>query len=282
MYNAGLILEGGAMRGVYTTGVTDFFLEKGIAFKECYAVSAGAGHACSYLSGQKGRAYAVNVNYLRDKRYSGIYPLLKTGELFGMDLIYDIIPNELYPLDYEAINKNESKMYAVVTNCRTGKAEYIKITDIYKQMNVIRASGSLPMFAHMVDIDGEKYLDGGVADSIPIKKSVENGNKKNVVVLTRDKTYRKSKTGFLRVIKAKYRDYPELVGAIENRYRVYNETLDYIEEQEKQGRVFVIRPQKPVEVKRAEKNLNKLSALRTDGYNDAKREYRALLEFLER
>lgn len=280
MFDAGLILEGGGMRGVYTAGVLDFFLDKGLWFKSCYAVSAGAGHACSYLARQRGRAYAVNVDYLDDKRYMSVSSLLKTGDLFGADMLYHIIPDELYPIDCKAFAQNESRLYAVVTNCETGQAEYVPIKDLKTDLIYVRASASLPMVSRMVEIDGKKYLDGGVSDSIPLKKSIEDGNKKNVLVLTRDRTYRKQPGGMTPLIRAKYRKYPALVKQIERRFAHYNETLDFIAREEAHGRAFVIRPKKPVNISRTEKDKGKLRTLYEEGLSDAKEAYGRLMKFL--
>lgn len=280
MFDAGLILEGGGMRGVYTAGVLDFFLNKELWFKSCYAVSAGAGHACSYLARQRGRAFSVNVDYLGDKRYMGVSSLLKTGDLFGADMLYRIIPEELYPIDYKAFAENESRLYAVVTNCETGQAEYIPIKDLKTDLIYVRASASLPMVSRMVEAGGKKYLDGGVSDSIPIRKSITGGNKKNVLVLTRDGSYRKQPGGMTALIRAKYRKYPALVNQIEQRFLHYNETLDFIEQEQSRGRAFVIRPKKPVNIKRTEKDREKLRALYEEGFRDAEKAYGPLMEFL--
>ena len=153
MINCGLILEGGGMRGVYTAGVLDYFMEKNLYFKDCYAVSAGACHAISYYSKQKGRSIKVNLDYLHDKRYCSINSLIKTGDLFGVDMIYNIIPNELVLFDYDTYNKNEGNFYSVVTNCDTGKAEYIKIIDAKKDITAVRASSSLPLLSRIVEFN---------------------------------------------------------------------------------------------------------------------------------
>ena len=194
MINSGLIIEGGGMRGVYAAGVLDFFMEKNIYFNDCYAVSAGSCHAASYYSKQIGRSLKVTLDYINDKRYCSINSLIKTGDIFGVEMLYDLIPNELELYDYDTFNKFKGNFYSVVTNCKTGKAEYIKIKDMKKDIIAVRASSSLPLLSRIVEINGENYLDGGISDSIPIKKSIEDGHKKNVVILTRDKTYRKSKT----------------------------------------------------------------------------------------
>lgn len=280
MFDAGLILEGGGMRGVYTAGVLDFFLDKDIWFKNCYAVSAGAGNACSYLSRQRGRALAVNVDYLEDKRYCGLKSLLKTGDLFGADMIYNVIPNELNPIDYDAFRQNESSLYAAVTNCETGKAEYIPIRDLKTDLVYVRASASLPMVSRIVEIGGKKYLDGGVADSIPLKKSIDDGNRLNVLVLTRDQTYKKQPGSFMPAIKLKYKKYPALVKQIERRFLHYNQTLSFIGQEQQGGRALVIRPKKPVAIGRMEKDRKKLLALYADGYRDAQDAYAALRDFL--
>ena len=276
MIKAGLVVEGGGMRGVYSSGVLDFFIEKDLFFENNYGVSAGACHLCSYLAKQYKRAFRVNVDYLNDKRYCSVHSLLKTGNLFGAEMLYDIIPNELDLFDYDTYNKNESNFYVVITDINTGKPEYVKIGDLKKDIIYVRASSSLPLLAQNVKINDKEYLDGGISDSIPIKKSIADGNKKNVVILTRDSTYRKGKNS----LKLKYKKYPNFVKSMADRYIVYNEILDFIKELEDNGDVFVIRPKKPVNIGRTEKNREKLEALYNDGYNDAKDCYEELLKYL--
>ncbi len=166
-----LVLEGGGMRGVYTAGVLDRLMEEKLEFDVCYGVSAGACHACSFLSRQHGRAFAVNVDYLDDSRYLSVKSWLKTGDLFGAQMLYDIIPNQLNLYDYDAFAKNPTKFFAVATDCLTGKAEYFPITDMHRDVIKVRASSSLPLLSRMVEIDGRPYLDGGLADSIPVARS---------------------------------------------------------------------------------------------------------------
>lgn len=280
MIKAGLVVEGGGMRGVYSSGVLDFFIEKDLFFENNYGVSAGACHLCSYLAKQYKRAFRVNVDYLDDKRYCSVHSLLKTGNLFGAEMLYDIIPNELDLFDYDTYNKNESNFYVVITDINTGKPEYVKIGDLKKDIIYVRASSSLPLLAQNVKINDKEYLDGGISDSIPIKKSIADGNKKNVVILTRDSTYRKGKNSLMPIIKLKYKKYPNFVKSMADRYIVYNEILDFIKELENNGDVFVIRPKKPVNIGRTEKNREKLEALYNDGYNDAKDCYEELLKYL--
>ena len=280
MIEAGLVVEGGGMRGVYTAGVLDYFMEKNLYFDDCYGVSAGACHISSYVSKQIGRSMKVTLDYIDDKRYCSVNSLIKTGDMFGVEMLYDIIPNKLELYDYDTFNKFKGNFYSVVTNCKTGKAEYIKIKDMKKDIIAVRASSSLPLLSRIVEINGEKYLDGGITDSIPIKKSIEDNHRKNVVILTRDKTYRKKKSSFLPIFKLKYRKYPNLVNAIENRYKMYNNTLDFIEEKVKTGEVFVIQPKEPVNISRVEKDKTKLKELYDKGYNDAKKCYEDLIKFI--
>lgn len=280
MIESGLVVEGGGMRGIYTAGVLDFFMEKNIYFNDCYGVSAGACHLSSYLSKQIGRSLKVTLDYINDKRYCSINSLIKTGDMFGVEMLYNRIPNELVLYDYETFNKFKGNFYSVVTNCKTGKAEYMKIQDMKKDIVTVRASSSLPLLSRIVEINGEEYLDGGITDSIPIKKSIEDGHHKNVVILTRDKTYRKSKASFLNIFKIKYKKYPNLVKAIEDRYKMYNNTIDFIEEKRKNGEVFVIQPKGPVNISRVEKDKTKLKDLYDEGYNDAKECYEDLIKFI--
>ena len=254
--------------------------ELDLFFENNYGVSAGACHLCSYLAKQYKRAFRVNVDYLNDKRYCSVHSLLKTGNLFGAEMLYDIIPNELDLFDYDTYNKNESNFYVVITDINTGKPEYVKIGDLKKDIIYVRASSSLPLLAQNVKINDKEYLDGGISDSIPIKKSIADGNKKNVVILTRDSTYRKGKNSLMPIIKLKYKKYPNFVKSMADRYIVYNEILDFIKELEDNGDVFVIRPKKPVNIGRTEKNREKLEALYNDGYNDAKDCYEELLKYL--
>ena len=281
MIEAGLVVEGGGMRGVYTAGVLDYFMEKNLYFDDCYGVSAGACHISSYVSKQIGRSIKVTLDYINDKRYCSVNSLIKTGDMFGVEMLYDLIPNKLELYDYDTFNKFKGNFYSVVTNCKTGKAEYIKIKDMKKDIIAVRASSSLPLLSRIVEINGKEYLDGGITDSIPIKKSIKDGHKKNVVILTRDKTYRKSKPKFLSFFKLKYKKYPNLVKAIENRYKMYNETLDFIEEEKAKNKVFIIQPKLPVKISRIEKDKDKLKELYNQGYEDAKEIYEDLMKFLE-
>ena len=282
MYQAGLVLEGGGMKGIYTAGVLDFFLDKEIAFSSCYGVSAGACNMCSYLSGQRKRAYRINVDYLEQKAYCSVQSLLKTGDLFGADMCYGLIPDYLDPYDYEAFSKYAGKAYAVVTNIKTGKAEYLLLEDLHKDTIAVRASASMPLVSRNVKIGNELYLDGGIADSIPIRRSIKDGNPKNVIVMTKEESYNRQpvSSAELALIRARYVRYPKIYELMRERHIAYNSTVEYIEEQKEQGKVFVIRPQHKSDVGRVEKDKDKLTALYQEGYEDAASCYLELLEYL--
>lgn len=270
------------MKGVYTSGVLDFFLEKDVEFSTCLGVSAGICTACSYLSKQHGRGYRISVDYLKDKRYCSVYSLLTTGDLFGVQMCYEEIPDVLDPYDYEAFGRYQGKVYAVVTNVETGRPEYKRIQDVKRDIVAVRASSSLPLVSRLVEIEGSLYLDGGISDSIPIRKSIRMGNEKNVVVLTKPVGYYKKPTSpnMMRMIEHQYKKYPKVVENMAMRHIRYNKTLRYLEEQEAKGNVFVIRPQKDLKIGRIEKNREKLDALYQEGYQEAKEQYDALLAYM--
>ncbi len=282
MYQAGLVLEGGGMKGIYTSGVLDFFMDKGIDFTACYGVSAGACSMCSFASKQRGRAYHVNVDYLNDKDYCGVYSLLKTGDLFGVQMCYHRIPDELYPYDYETFNNYQGVLYSVVTNIETGEAEYIPIEDMKEDIDAIRASASLPLVSRNVEFRGKYYLDGGISDAIPIRRSIEDGHEKNVVILTKETGYRRKPSSMLSLMKLKYKKYPKVYELMKNRHIAYNATLDYLEEQERAGRAYVIRPETKSDVGRIEKDERKLKALYEQGLTDGEKHYKKLMEYLEK
>lgn len=281
MYHAGLILEGGGMRGVYTAGVLDAFLEENIEFSSIYGVSAGSCHACSYMSKQKGRAYRVNVDYLDDPNYCGVKSYLKTGNVFGADMLYSQIPNVLDPFDYEEFEKYPGKFFAVLTNLETGEPEYIRVKDLKKQMWAVRASSSLPLVSKTLVVKGRHYLDGGIADSIPIRRSIEAGNEKNVVILTREDSYRKTPNELMPLMKLRYSHSKAFLEKAENRHIRYNETLDFLKKEEEEGRTFVIRPSEKVNVGRVEKNKVKLEHLYNIGLEDGRKSMEAMKKYLE-
>lgn len=282
LYQAGLVLEGGGMKGIYTAGVLDFFLDKDIDFAKCYGVSAGACTLCSYLSKQRGRGAAVTVDYLDDKNYCSVYSLLKTGDLFNVDMCYHKIPDSLNPFDYEAFERNESKGYAVVTNIESGLAEYIPLRNMHADIEAVRASASLPLVSRNVKIGDHLYLDGGLADPIPLLHSITDGNHKNVVIMTKEVGYRRQPSGQLGLIKARYKKYPKVYELMKNRHIEYNRTLDYLQAQVKNGNAFLIQPRHKSDVGRIEKNRDKLQALYQEGYEEAAACYDELMAYLEK
>ena len=281
MYQAGLVLEGGGMKGVYTAGVLDFFLDKGIEFSSVYGVSAGACHMCSYLSKQRGRALEVCVDYLDTRKYCSAESLLTTGDLFNVNMAYHLIPEYLNPYDYAAFDRYEGKAYAVVTNIETGKPEYLRIRDMKKEIDAIRASASLPLVSRNVKYNGKLYLDGGLSDAIPICKSILDGNKKNVVILTKEEGYVRTPASHLGLLKLRYLRYPKVHELMADRHLSYNDTMAYLEKQQENGQAFVLRPKKKSEVGRIEKDVDKLKALYEEGYRDAEENFGLLQNYLE-
>lgn len=277
----GIIFEGGGLRGIFAAGVIDYLLDNGIIIKNVMGVSAGACHACSYVSGQRGRSYAVSTDYLDDDRYMSMNNLRKTGDIFGSDFIYHEIPEKLYPLDNDYFKKSGITFRAVITNCITGDAEYPVIKDLLKDVDIVRASSSLPLLAKMVDINGTPYMDGGITDSVPVRASEKFGCKKNIVVLTRPVGYRKEPEKLTPVVHTRYHKYLEMVKAFKFRYKVYNETMDYIDEGVKNGTILRIAPVKDLGIGRLEKDKNKLKLAYEEGYYVAEAMGEQIREFLK-
>lgn len=255
----GLILEGGAMRGLFSAGVIDVLMENVIEFDGLIGVSAGACFGCNYKSRQIGRAVRYNMKYCTDPRYCSFKSLIKTGDLYGAEFCYHQLPRELDPFDEAAFNSNPMEFYVVCTDVETGKAVYRacnRADDTY--MEWIRASASMPLVSRMVELEGRKYLDGGIADSIPLQYFESIGYDKNIVVLTQPIDYVKSPNKLLPLMKLKLKKYPNLLKTIAERHNVYNETSRYIRNREKEGAVLVIRPEAPLPVGRVEHDPKKL------------------------
>ncbi len=251
----GLVLEGGAMRGMFTAGIMDVMMENGIEFDGAIGVSAGAAFGCNYKSKQIGRTLRYNLKYSRDKRYCSFSSLIKTGNLFGAEFCYHELPEKLDQFDAETFAKNPMEFYVVCTDIETAKPVYKKCEDVsYKSMEWIRASASLPLMAQIVEIDGMKLMDGGITDTVPLKYFQSIGYDKNIVILTQPKGFVKKKTGFMRLIKAKFKKYPDFVKAIENRHHMYNDTLEYVKQQEEAGKALVLRPEEALPIDRMEKD----------------------------
>lgn len=265
----GLVLEGGGMRGVFTTGVLDCLLDNDIVFPYAIGVSAGAGHGLSYKSRQRGRAKKTCIDMLKEYNYVGIKQLWHTRSIFNQDIIYNLIPNELLPFDFEACFASFMRYEMVTTNCETGRAEYhSERYDSQRLLTICKASGSLPFGCPMCDLDGVPMLDGGITDPIPVDRALEQGCDRLIVVMTRNSDYRDSMPD-LKKVSLMYSDYPRLRVALTHMADVYNACLDRVAELEKQGIAIVIRPEKPMEVDRLETDLSKLYALYDEGYDIA-------------
>lgn len=278
----GLVLEGGAMRGMYTAGVLDVFMKHGITFDGMIGVSAGALFGVNLLSNQAGRVIRYNKRFNSDPNYLGIRPLLRTGNIVDTDYAYERVPRTLDVFDDETFMKSEIPFYAVVTNIDTGEAEYIKIESVYEQMDVLRASGSMPFVSKPVEIGGKKYLDGAVADSIPFEKFMEMGFERLVVVLTKPDGYVKKAIPTLPVKLCYAGAYPKFARKVQNRHNMYNETIARLKESERQGTVLVLRPSVHVKISRIEKNPKKLQALYEVGAGDAEAMMPKLRKFLSK
>ena len=264
-----LVLEGGGLRGVFTCGVLDCFMDHGVRFPFTVGVSAGACNGLSYMSGQRGRARSSNIDLMEKYHYVGFRYLLTQGCIMDFKLLFEDFPDKIIPYDYDAYFANPDRYVMVTTNCLTGKAEYLEEKSSSERvMSIVRASSSLPFLTKITYVDGVPMLDGGIADSIPVAYAMEQGYEKMVVVLTRNKGYRK-KNGRMRIAKVFYRRYPQLQKTLSERNAVYNRTMDLIEKLEAEGRIIVIRPERPVEVGRMEKDTGKLSALYQEGYEIA-------------
>lgn len=264
--NTALILEGGGLRGVFTCGVLDCFMDKGIRFPFTVGVSAGACNGLSYMSGQRGRAKSSNIDLMDKHHYVGFKYLLTQGCIMDYKLLFEDFPEKIIPYDYEAYFANTDRFVMVTTNCLTGKAEYFEEkTDRKRVMDIVRASSSLPYVAKITYVDGMPMLDGGIADPIPVEYAQSQGYERMVVVLTRNKGYRKNEKQ-LPVPKFIYRKYPELRKTLSSRNAKYNRTMEMIERLEDEGRMTVIRPVHPIEVDRMEKDTDKLRSLYQEGY----------------
>lgn len=277
----GLLLEGGAMRGMYTCGVLDVLLDEKIKVDCIMGVSAGALFGVNFKSRQRGRGIRFNLKYIKDKRYMGLYPLITTGNIVNQEFCFNDIPNILDDFNYASFKRTKEDFYAVVTNMYTGKAEYKKIDELKgENVEYLRASGSMPFVSKPVEVNGKKYLDGGIADSIPIDKMVKMGYDKIIVVLTRPVGYRKRRAN-TSLAKVVYKDYPKLIDAMAKRYRVYNKSVDEVELLSKTRDVFLIRPSRHIKIKRIEKNEKVLKEMYELGVNDTKEKLTELKEYLK-
>ena len=263
----GLVLEGGGMRGVFTSGVLDAFMKYDVNFSYIVAVSAGACNGLSYVSRQPRRARMSNIDMLVKYDYIGLRHLVTQGCIFDPELLYDRFPNELVPYDYDTYFSSQSTFEMVVTNCNTGRAEYLteKSGDRQRLLDICRASSSLPYVSKVIDVDGLPYLDGGIVDSIPVQRAIDMGHVRNVLVLTRNRGYRNTSRD-RKIPRFIYKKYARLRVALSRRIAEYNRQLEMVEDMEDRGIVDVIRPQRPMDVGRMEKDEKKLEALYEEGF----------------
>ncbi len=283
MKKIGMVLEGGAFRGLYTAGVLDIFMENNINIDGIIGVSAGALFGVNYFSEQKERVIKYNKKYAKDPRYKGILSLIFTGNYINKRFAYYKTSTKYYPFDNETFIKNNKHFEAVVTNIETGKPEYIKITDPIKQMEALRATSAMPFITKIVKINNKKYLDGAIADSIPITQDFLNEYDKIVIILTRPINYKKEplKEKDIKRLHKKYKKYPNFIKAMENRYKKYNETLDRIKELEKENKVFVIRPSKDLDINIKDVNKQNFQKIYDIGISDAKSIIKELQDYLK-
>lgn len=265
----GMVLEGGAMRGLYTAGVLDAFLRAGVRFDGVIGVSAGALFGVNYLSGQRGRVIRYNKKYNRDRNYMGLWPLLKTGNIVNTEYAYERVPRRLDPFDDEAFQKSGVPFYAVVTNLRTGKAEYPQVKSVFEQMDVLRASGSMPFVSRPVQLGEDFYLDGAVADSIPFEKMFSLGYDKLVVILTKPAGYRKKPIPSKLAAAVYGKKWPRFAIAVRRRHEMYNAQMERLEQLEREGKVQILRPSRQVKISRTEKDPARMEEMYRLGVQDA-------------
>ena len=264
---SGLILEGGGMRGIFTIGVLDNFMDRGIRFPYIIGVSAGACNGLSYMSHQRGRAKYADIDLLKEYNYIGLKYLFTKGNIMDFDLLFHKFPEEISPYDYDRLASSPERYEMVTTSCITGKACYFEEKKNPRRViDIVKASSSLPFVCPIAYVDGEPMLDGGISDSIPLERAMSLGYDNNLVVLTRNHGYRKPQKA-TRVPFFFYRKYPKVKETISGRNAMYNKQMELVEGMEREGRVQVLRPMKPVEVGRIERNTDKLLALYQEGYD---------------
>ena len=275
----GLVLEGGAMRGMYTAGVLDTFLDKDFWVDGIISVSAGALFGVNYPSRQKGRTISYNKKFISDKRYISFKSLVSTGNIVNKDFAFYEVPFKYDVFDNKTFKESDIDFYVAVTNLQTAQAEYVKLIDPLAQMEVLRATSAMPYVSRPVEIDGIPYLDGAIADSIPVEQMQKLGYDKIIVILTRTLDYRKSKP-MTWVAKWFYRRYPHFADAVNQRYAMYNQQVENVIKLAEKGDIFVIRPSVDLKIKRIEKDPNKLQAMYELGMKDMQLQWENLLDYL--
>jgi predicted patatin/cPLA2 family phospholipase len=280
IYNAALVLEGGGMRSAYTQGVLDYFIENDIDFNYIVGVSAGVGCAMNFITKQKGRAIKLGVDYASDKRVVGLQCWLKNRQFFNLDVLYNILDKEVF-FDEEAFKKSKTILKTGCFNLGTGNVDYFDKEALVLSKDPVIASNSLPLLSKIVKINGNKYLDGGMKDSIPLNKAIADGNKKAIIILTNPIDYVRQKESTLWLMKIFYRKYPLLLDAMSKRHIVYNDMVKKINKMADNNEVFVIRPSKKLNVTRYSKDKETLMEAYHQGISDAKANHQALLHYLK-
>ena len=283
--NTALVVEGGGLRGAYSGGILDILADKEIKFGGAAGTSAGATHLCSYLSGQVGRNFRIDTIHSKSPRYMSFRNLLFTGDFFAFDYCYKQVPYKIDPFDFDKFTEEckDTEFRVCMTDVETGLAVYPRITDYRNEdeMNYIRASASIPILSKIVEIHGKKYLDGGIADSLPFNLMFKSGFERAVVILTRPLGYRKKKNKALPLVKLAFRQYPKLVEAVATRHIRYNRALDELAKLESEGKVFIFRPSRLIKISQIETNKKKIAELYELGKEDAHNKMPELLKFLE-
>lgn len=277
----GIVVEGGGMRGIYGAGVLDVLLENDIKADGLIGVSAGAIHGCSFVSGQKGRSIRYNLKYSRDPRYMSMRSLIRTGDMFGIDFCYRELPETLDPFDNETFESSSTEYYVTCTDVETGQPVYHRCPSLRgDRIDWVRASASMPLASRIVELDGKKLLDGGVADSIPVMAFRKMGFKKDLVILTRPEGYRKKQNPMLPLIRRAYREYPEFVETAASRHLVYNRELDEISRLEREGEILVIRPSRRIKISRTERRPERIEQMYRLGREDAMKVFSGIKAFM--
>jgi len=275
----GLVLEGGGMRGAFTAGVLDFFLEKEIKLPYVIGVSAGANNGANFVAEQHERSKRIFIKHSQDKRYMGVNRVLKERSYIGMKFLFQDLPYEVDPFDFKTFANSKTEFKVVATECKTGMPVYFSHKDYNSEFfikKVLRASSSLPLLCPPVYINEKCYLDGGISDAIPIRKAIKDGYKKNILILTKIKGHKPKPSKFKKILKLKYRKYPNLVEIIRKRHIRYHERLDYIEKLENKGAAFVFRPKTEIDIRVLENDPDEMHDLYQRGYQLATEKFEDL------
>ena len=277
----GLVLEGGAMRGLFTAGVIDVLMENNIKFNGAIGVSAGAAFGCNYKSGQIGRVIRYSKRFANNKKYASLWSLLTTGDYFGAEYAYHFIPNKLDIVDFETFRNNPMEFWAVATNVGSGKAVYRQLNTLdYEELEFVRASASMPLVSNIVKLNGQRLLDGGVADSIPLAFFQKQGYQRNVVVLTQPKGYRKQPNKLMPLMHLQLHRHPKMLKALAERHIMYNKEVDLVLQEERKGNVFVLQPQIKLTIGHTSHNPKKMQEIYEHGRKVATEELEKLKQFL--